>query len=289
VGPNVAGDVGDSTKGPRGTQGAAGAKGPKGIKGGIGLSPPGPPGPKGAIGDPGGGEKGEKGTTGPPGPIGPQGAKGIKGDKGTKGPAASCNGFSGYIQCDPSLIPDICSNNTPATLYQNGNPFAPSTDTYYDSGCVECIYGLCDNGGFDMGYWAAGTGTGAIANPSFPCGGQSAINCGRSDERVKTGIETITNSLDSILQIPVREYDWNSNYYYYNKLSDSDKLHSIGVIAQELMEIIPSIVHKDGRGYYWVDYDKLNGLLIEGVKEQQRSIYEINTQIEELEKLLNNG
>ena len=55
------------------------------------------------------------------------------------------------------------------------------------------------------------------------------------------------------------------------------------------MEIIPSIVHKDGRGYYWVDYDKLNGLLIEGVKEQQRSIYEINTHIEELEKLLNNG
>jgi hypothetical protein len=141
-----------------------------------------------------------------------------------------------------------------------------------------------------MGYYVASNGSGDYGHPTYPCGGVGpGINCGRSDERVKTGIETIENALEKILAIPVREFDWNSSYYFYDKYTQTGKIHSIGVIAQELLDVVPMVVHKDGQGYYWVDYNKLNGLLIEGVKEQQRSIYEINSQIEELEKLLNDG
>ena len=111
----------------------------------------------------------------------------------------------------------------------------------------------------------------------------------RSDQRLKTGIETIVNAVDTLVKIPVREFDWNSEYYWFDKFNATGRIHSIGVIAQELLDIVPSVVHEDSKGYYWVSYTKLNALLIEGVKEQQRSIYEINAQIEELEKLLNDG
>jgi hypothetical protein len=114
-------------------------------------------------------------------------------------------------------------------------------------------------------------------------------NCERSDIRLKNSIETIPNAVDKLSKISVKEFDWNSKYYQYDHYTQTGKIHSIGLIAQELLEVVPYVVHKRKDGYYWVDYSKLNGLLIEGVKEQQRSIYEINSQIEELEKLLNDG
>jgi hypothetical protein len=122
-------------------------------------------------------------------------------------------------------------------------------------------------------------------------GGNSYYFCQdcRSDKRLKTGIETIVDAVDTLLKIPVREFDWNSSYYYYDKFTQTGKIHSIGVIAQELLDVVPFVVHEDSKGYYWVSYTKLNALLIEGVKEQQRSIYEINAQIEELMKIVNDG
>ena len=113
--------------------------------------------------------------------------------------------------------------------------------------------------------------------------------CGRSDVRLKTSIETITDAVDKLQRISVREFDWNSEYYLFDKFTATGKIHSIGVIAQELLEVVPYVVHTDLNGYYWVDYTKLNALLIEGVKEQQRSIYEINAQIDELMKIIDDG
>jgi hypothetical protein len=57
----------------------------------------------------------------------------------------------------------------------------------------------------------------------------------------------------------------------------------IGVIAQEVEEILPEIVQTRSNGYKAVDYQKLTTLLIESIKEQQFIINDLKTRLETLE------
>lgn len=93
-----------------------------------------------------------------------------------------------------------------------------------------------------------------------------------SDSRVKDNIEVIPNALDKISK--VRGVTFTRNDY-----EDKEKRHT-GVIAQELLEVLPEAVTKDSDGMYSVSYGNLAGLFIEAIKEQQ-------TQIDELKELVN--
>ena len=55
----------------------------------------------------------------------------------------------------------------------------------------------------------------------------------------------------------------------------------MGVIAQEVKEVLPEVVQQDSEGKYSVAYGNMVGVLIEAVKEQQK-------QIDELKYLLQN-
>ena len=123
-------------------------------------------------------------------------------------------------------------------------------------------------------------------NGGNPCELQGAGICGRSDIRLKQGIETLTNVMDNLLKIDVKEYDWNDNLDNYQALKSSDKLHSIGIIAQELKLIYPQLVYRRLDGYLSIYYDKLNAVLIEGVKEQQEMIEEIDSEIKYIREKL---
>jgi hypothetical protein len=104
-----------------------------------------------------------------------------------------------------------------------------------------------------------------------------------SDIRTKQSIETLKNSLKSILKLETVEYDWNEktpNYEYFEKRG---KLHAIGLIAQDVRQYFPEVVKMSSNGYYTIEYAKLNAVLVEGIKEQQVFIEDINKQIEELE------
>ena len=57
----------------------------------------------------------------------------------------------------------------------------------------------------------------------------------------------------------------------------------MGVIAQEIEEVLPQLVQTRESGYKAVKYDKLVALLIEGIKEQQTQIEELRNKIEKLE------
>jgi hypothetical protein len=91
--------------------------------------------------------------------------------------------------------------------------------------------------------------------------------------------------LEKILQLDVVEYDWNDKLEtveYQTKLA-KNKLHSIGLIAQNVKEFFPPVVSIGYNGFYRVDYYKMNAVLIEGIKEQQVFIDDIENQIKELE------
>ena len=51
--------------------------------------------------------------------------------------------------------------------------------------------------------------------------------------------------------------------------------HDIGVIAQEIEEILPDVVETRDNGYKAVKYEKIVPLLIEAVKNQQKQIEEL--------------
>jgi hypothetical protein len=91
-----------------------------------------------------------------------------------------------------------------------------------------------------------------------------------SDIRVKENIHTINNALNKVLAL---------RGVTYNRIDSEDKAEKIGVIAQEVQNIIPQVVHEQADGMLGVSYGNITAVLIEAIKEQQ-------TQIEELKKLV---
>jgi len=93
-----------------------------------------------------------------------------------------------------------------------------------------------------------------------------------SDKRLKDNIIQISNPIEKIKSIGGYEFDWNDNQSTY-------KGHDIGVIAQEIEDIMPELVTTRDTGYKAVKYEKIIALLIEGIKEQQKQIDEIKNKL----------
>jgi hypothetical protein len=109
----------------------------------------------------------------------------------------------------------------------------------------------------------------------------------KSDSRLKDEVETLDNVLPKILQMNPVEFDWSEDTPEYKYFKDKGKLHSIGFIAQEVQKIYPELVELRGDGYYTVHYPKLNAVLVEGIKEQQVFIEDLEKTITQLEKYFN--
>jgi hypothetical protein len=106
-----------------------------------------------------------------------------------------------------------------------------------------------------------------------------------SDQRVKENIVTLSNSLEKVKQL---------RGVSYNKIGEEEK--KIGVIAQEILEVLPEVVQQDQNGMYSVAYGNIVAVLIESIKEQQTRIESLETQLKttqdhiyNLEKILKNG
>ena len=85
---------------------------------------------------------------------------------------------------------------------------------------------------------------------------------------LKENISPIENSLDKIKAISGNTFDWKSGFEQYHSHTGKD----VGVIAQEIQSILPEIVTERESGYLAVDYIKIIALLIEAIKEQQKQI-----------------
>jgi hypothetical protein len=164
--------------------------------------------------------------------------------------------LAGYIIYSPSASPDPNQGDR----------------VYTDPGCTDCgqIIGLAsqDLGGFTVN------------------GDCSMTSCTPSDRRLKKAISTLQNSLNSLMNLSVKEYDWSEDSPDYEFNKSHDRLHDIGLIAQELMEHYPQMVYQRDNGYYGIIYEKLNAVLIESVKEQNDMISIIEDKINLLKSKL---
>jgi hypothetical protein len=154
------------------------------------------------------------------------------------------------------------SGNYPLTLQ------APSSDTLFQ--------GFSSNGTYQMDCYEDASGPFHMRNGScdvyLPRTAGTWV--GNSDKTIKENIKLIDNSLEKLMQL---------NGYTYNLIDDKDN-NLVGVIAQEVQEVLPQAVHysynkKYDREIYGVEYDALIPLLINSIKEQQ-------AQIEELKELI---
>ncbi len=101
---------------------------------------------------------------------------------------------------------------------------------------------------------------------------QDVIAYYTSDKRLKDNIKPIEDPIGKIKQIGGYSFDWNNNQSTYEGTD-------FGVIAQEIEQVLPSLVQTREDGYKGVKYDKIVSLLIEAIKDQQK-------QIDKLKKLI---
>ncbi len=103
-----------------------------------------------------------------------------------------------------------------------------------------------------------------------------------SDIRFKENIKPIENALDKISNISGNTYDWKTE----NKAEHGYEGNDVGVIAQEIEEVLPQLVQTRENGYKAVKYDKLVALLIEGIKEQQITISKLELEVNGLQNVI---
>ena len=88
-----------------------------------------------------------------------------------------------------------------------------------------------------------------------------------SDETLKTDVNTINDALGTVGKLRGVSYKWKEN----NEAS-------IGVIAQEVEQVIPEVVHTsehNGKEVKSVDYGKMVGVLINAINELKAEVEEL--------------
>jgi hypothetical protein len=89
-----------------------------------------------------------------------------------------------------------------------------------------------------------------------------------SDSRLKKNISTLENSLNVVNQL---------RGISYQRIETEEK--NIGLVAQEVEQVLPEVVIKDKDGYLSISYSNIVAVLIEAIKE-------LNAKVEELKKKL---
>ena len=85
-----------------------------------------------------------------------------------------------------------------------------------------------------------------------------------SDIRVKDNIKTINNALEKVSNLRGVEYTRKD-------VENKEKKH-LGLIAQEVSEILPEVVSKDNNDLLNISYINIIGVLVESIKELKEKV-----------------
>jgi len=82
--------------------------------------------------------------------------------------------------------------------------------------------------------------------------------------RYKENVQPLSDSLSKVIKLNPVEYDWKR-----------DGKHDLGLIAEEVYEILPDLVSKEGRWVQGISYSRLTAVLIGAVKELTARVQEL--------------
>jgi len=164
-----------------------------------------------------------------------------------------------------------------------------------ESGTELWRFGLTGGGSEDFSFWdgsfnhlvfdrsanSAQFG-GSVGINVTPSGTSGRLDCSNdvvaystSDKRLKENIKPLDSALDKVLKISGVSFDWKELTKEEKKTIHGNEGHDVGVIAQEIEEVLPEVVTERDTGYKAVKYEKIVPLLIEAIKEQQKQIEEL--------------
>jgi hypothetical protein len=220
--------------------------------------------------------------------------------------------FSGTIVANNTITGSISGNAATATTLQtarliNGTSFDGSADiTTLNWGTARTIWGNSINGGANVTA-PVRPAAGSVTAPAFSTSGDTntgiyfsaadtmnvttggtlaatfAANgnftatgevTAFSDARLKDNIEVIADPLTKILKL-------RGVTFTRTDQEDQERVH-MGVIAQEVEQYFPEVVHTTSDGTKTVNYGAMAGAFIEAFKEQQSQIDELREMIKKL-------
>ncbi len=126
----------------------------------------------------------------------------------------------------------------------------------------------------DQSFFIAHPGEG----PKFWITPSGEVHCFRglwsgSSQRLKTNIQPIGSALSKVQRLRGVTFDWKE-----------DGKGSIGLIAEEVGEVVPEVVtyEENGTDANGLDYARLVAVLIEAIKEQQQQVAELQAALDSL-------
>ena len=155
----------------------------------------------------------------------------------------------------------------------------PGTSSVYNNGQLELL--STDGSDVTLGFHRVGntaaqlrhsgnglilSGTSQTASADFYCYGNVTAY---SDIRYKKNIVRIQNALEKVGLL---------SGYTFERTNGEGK--STGVIAQEVIEVLPEAVSIDDDGYMSVAYGNMMGLMIEAIKELKAEVASLKAQLE---------
>lgn len=97
-----------------------------------------------------------------------------------------------------------------------------------------------------------------------------------SDARLKQNIRPLSSALTTVQALHGVRYTFRQAEFRDRHLPSGEQ---IGVLAQELEQVLPELVSTDAQGYKSVNYAQLTPVLIEALKEQQRQIEDLRQEV----------
>ena len=222
----------------------------------------------------------------------------------------SGGGNVGIGTTSPDTKLHIVDNDCYITLEDNNS----ASPTYYDSGIIfrenRCKIRYTNNPGFQGLIAAAGSSAytsrlylkesngylGIGTSPSYQL--QLSLNSAAkpssiywtttSDERVKTNIRQYEKSLEHVVQLNPKLYDYNGKAGF-----DPNSVDNIGFIAQDIVDIFPEAVKtykakleetdEKETELYNIDFQAITFAMINSIKELNNKIEQLETRIQTLE------
>jgi hypothetical protein len=110
-----------------------------------------------------------------------------------------------------------------------------------------------------------------------------------SDEKYKTNIQPLKSTIDKIMSLTPKTYDFTplptdqstaqKSMPKSNQKEEVQK-NRVGLIAQEVQKIFPNLVYADSKGYLSIDYIGLIPYLIQSLKDQNKEVQELKSQLQ---------
>jgi hypothetical protein len=287
--------------GAQGLQGTQGTQGIQGIQGRQGIT-----GANGANGSNGSnGAQGAQGTVGSTGSTGSNGGTGAQGAQGAAGATGATGSTGGTGATGAQGTSGATVDNTDRTLkslrftgvggdsgngaqfdsyaiYQQGggwsHPYPDLCIGYHTGIKIGAYFGYNGTRFYNNSDWATeifsvGNGDNHVrAAYNFIAGGTVTAY---SDIKLKDNVITIDSALDKVNQL---------RGVYYTLKDDSTKTRRIGVIAQEIQQVLPEVVLEDVNkitdvSTLSVAYGNITALLIEAIKELKAEVAELKSKL----------